>query len=309
MKHLFSLSFLIVFLVSCSPKKNKEIHYDTPLSGRISICSDESFKPVLDEQIKMYQISYPGTNIDVTYKPEFDCIRDFFLDSSVRMVVVSRPFTRKEEKFLSDSLHYIPGCQPVASDAVTLVINQKNSDSLFTLEQLRNDLLGKGNKEKLFVFDGLRSTSTVRYIRDSILKGANYDTSVVKAVRGNEEVLNYVSTHENAVGMVGISWIGNKEDSTQVKLLKTLKIGYVRCDICEGKPFVKPMQESMLTHRYPLVRKLYYMIKENYTGLGTGFTSFLKFERGQLIFRRSYLGPIMDLDIRAVQVNERIPEN
>ena len=109
--------------------------------------------------------------------------------------------------------------------------------------------------------------------------------------------------------MVGISWIGNKEDSAQVKLLKTLKIGYVRCDICEGKPFVKPMQESMLTHRYPLVRKLYYMIKENYTGLGTGFTSFLKFERGQLIFRRSYLGPIMDLDIRAVQVNERIPEN
>jgi phosphate transport system substrate-binding protein len=51
------------------------------------------------------------------------------------------------------------------------------------------------------------------------------------------------------------------------------------------------------------------MIHENYTGLGTGFTSFLKFERGQLIFRRAYLGPVMDLDIRNVQVNERIPEN
>ena len=159
------------------------------------------------------------------------------------------------------------------------------------------------------MFDGLNATSTVRFIKDSILNGENYDTSVVKAAKNSKEVIEYISNHENAVGLVGFSWIGNPEDSAQVAALKKIKMGYVKCDLCEGKPYVKPMQQNMLTLRYPLVRKLYYIIKENYTGLGSGFVSFLKYERGQLIFRRSYLGPIMDLEIRNVQINQSLPKN
>jgi phosphate transport system substrate-binding protein len=47
-------------------------------------------------------------------------------------------------------------------------------------------------------------------------------------------------------------------------------------------------------------------VKENYSGLGSGFAEFLNYERGQLIFRRAYLGPIMDFDIRQVKVNEKL---
>jgi len=51
---------------------------------------------------------------------------------------------------------------------------------------------------------------------------------------------------------------------------------------------------------------LYYVIKENYFGLGSGFANFMKYERGQLIFRRSYLGPVMDFDIRRVKINQKL---
>jgi len=37
------------------------------------------------------------------------------------------------------------------------------------------------------------------------------------------------------------------------------------------------------------------VLKENYTGLGTGFTNFLSLERGQLVFRRSYLVPAKNI--------------
>ena len=70
-----------------------------------------------------------------------------------------------------------------------------------------------------------------------------------------------------------------------------------------------PTQETILNRRYPLVRGLYYAIKENYTGLGSGFVSFLKYERGQLIFRRAYLGPTMGFVIRNVNLNEKLPNN
>jgi phosphate transport system substrate-binding protein len=309
MRYLVTLLLVSFFMMTGCDSHEKKAQFDTPLSGTIRISVDETFKPVIEEQIKMYELSYPGTKIIADYKPEIDCIRDFFSDSAVRLVLVSRALTRKEEKYLADSLHYIPGCQPVASDAVALVIHKASTDSLFTIKGLQDALSGKENSGKVFVFDGLNATSTVRYIRDSIMKGEIFDTSMVKAVRSSKEVLEYVAEHENSVGFTGVSWIGNKEDSSQRRMLEKVKLAYVRCELCEGKPYVKPMQESMLTRRYPLVRKLYYMIHENYTGLGTGFTSFLKFERGQLIFRRAYLGPVMDLDIRNVQVNERIPEN
>ncbi len=69
----------------------------------------------------------------------------------------------------------------------------------------------------------------VRFITDSILQGKKFDTSVVKAAK-SREVIDYVSTEENAIGLVGISWIGNPEDTAQVNMLKKVKIAYVECD-------------------------------------------------------------------------------
>jgi phosphate transport system substrate-binding protein len=293
---------IIPLTISCHSKNSRVVQTDNPENGTIFISVDESFRPVIEEQIKMYEASYPNTHIVASYKSEADCFRDFFRDSLNRLIIVGRGLNRNEEKFMIDSLNYNPACNAVASDAVAIIVNKRSLDTLYTLASLKN-LLQAGNSErKTFVFDGLNATSTVRFIKDSILKGGAYDTTVVKATKNSEELLAYVGSHENAIGLVGISWIGNPEVEKQLKLLDSVKIAYVRCDLCQDSPYVKPVQQSMISRRYPLVRSLYYILKENYTGLGTGFTSFLKFERGQLIFRRSYLGPVMDFDIRAVKI-------
>lgn len=305
--HISFLFLISAFLSNC---KNNDIgKSDTPENGTIYISVDESFKPVIEEQIKMYESSFPNSHIIAKYKSEVDCFRDFFRDSSNRLIIVGRGLNSKEEHFMIDSLGYNPGCNEVASDAVTIIINYKNKDSLFTLASLKDQLQGKINRNIISVFDGTNATGTVRFIRDSVLKKETYDTSVVKALKNSREVIEFVSSHENSMGFVGISWIGNPEDSDQTKQLKYVKMAYVRNDICEGKPFVKPMQQSLITRRYPLVRPLYYIIKENYEGLGTGFTSFLKFERGQLIFKRAYLGTKMDFNTRNVQINQPAKKN
>ncbi len=302
-----NLAFIVSFLLySCDTKVEKGPG-DTPRSGTIHISVDESFAPVIDQQVAQYKRLYPGANIIVDYKPEASAFKDLFYDTATRMVIVTKPLTKKEERFLSDSLGYRATFSKIASDAIALIVNIKNNDSLFTIKRLQDQLLGKINKNQKIVFDGLSATSAVRYITDSILKGQAFDTSVVKAAKNSEEVINYIASDENAIGIVGISWVGNPEDPAQVKMLEKIKIAYVQCDDCEGKPFVKPMQESIATRRYPLVRSLYYVLKENFSGLGTGFSSFLKYEQGQLIFRRSYLRPVMNFDVRNVKVNESLP--
>lgn len=309
-----NLAILIIFFLgtlfsSCNDAKKQKPLSDTPTSGNIYISVDESFRPVIEEQIRMYETSYPGTKIIASYKSEADCFRDFFRDSTNRLIIVGRGLNRREEKFMMDSVHYNPGWNAVASDAIALVLNKQSNDTLFDIGSLKDLLTGKVKSNKQFVFDGLNATSTVRFIRDSVLKGNAFDTTLVRAVKSSQEVLDFVASNPNAVGFVGISWIGNPEDSTHVRLLQKVKLAYVRCDLCEDKPYVKPVQQTISTRRYPLVRPLCYIIKENFSGLGTGFISFLKFERGQLIFRRAYLGPVMDFEVRNVKINERLTEN
>lgn len=307
-KFLVFVFITALVFVSCKPKKNNYL-YDTTYTGTINISVDESFKPVIEEQIKMYEESYPGANIIAHYKPEADCIRDLLKDTATRTIIITRAISPQEEKFLRDSLKYSPGCNMVATDAVTLVVNSASTDTLFTLKRLQDQLTGKINRQQTVVFDGLNATSTVRFITDSVLKGSKFDTSVVKAARSSKEVLEYVANNENAIGLVGINWIGNPEEPEQVAMLKKVKLAYVECLACDSTPFVKPMQASILTRRYPLVRGLYYINKENYHGLGSGFVNFLKNERGQLIFRRAYLGPTMELGVRKLKLNQKIPEN
>ena len=298
----------INLITGCSPKKQVTAT-DSPLHGSINISVDESFKPVIDEQVEVYEGTHPGTKINVHYKPEAECIKDLINDSATRMIVVTRGLNAKESKYFEDSMNYVPKWDMVATDAIAIVVNINSTDTIFTVKKLADQLSGKLGKKQQVVFDGLTATSTIRFAIDSILKGKSFDTAVVRGVKNSQAVLDYVASDVNAIGLVGISWIGNPEDTAEVNMLKKVKLAYVECGICPDSPYVKPSQLSILTQRYPLVRGLYYVLKENYTGLGSGFVDFMQYERGQLIFKRAYLGSSkMGFAIRNVKINENLPK-
>jgi phosphate transport system substrate-binding protein len=188
----------------------------------------------------------------------------------------------------------------VAFDAIAVIINQGNPRETFTHQQLQ-ELLEGNNKEGLYgVFDGKKATSTIRYAFDSILRGKKAGGNILAAA-DSKGVIDFVSDNPNAVGFVGISWIGNPEDTLQRKYLQKVKIAAIQCDTCRDQPFVLPDQKSIYNSRYTLLRPLIYILKENYTGLGRGFANFMELERGQLIFRRAYLYPAhMPFEIREI---------
>lgn len=293
----------------CKTKVDSSIT-DSPTSGTINISVDESFKPVIEELIKVYEGSYPNANIIAHYKPEAECIKDILRDSATRMVIITRGLTSKESRYFEDSLNFVPNSSKVAVDAIAVIVNANSKDTVFSINRLQQQLSGAMGYKQQIIFDGLNATSTIRFAMDSILKGKKFDTGVVRAVKSSHEVLEYVAENENAIGMVGISWIGNPEDTAQLTMLKKVKMSYVKCETCSDSPYVKPSQFSIMSKRYPLVRGLYYVLKENYNGLGSGFVNFMKYERGQLIFRRAYLWPgIIDFNIRTVKLNEKLEKD
>ena len=196
-----------------------------------------------------------------------------------------------------------PGSSKIANDGLAIIVNNNTADSLFTMEKIKGILSGTTGDKQNAVFDGLEGSSGFRYAKDSILKGDKMDMSRVFGEKSSEDVIKYVEKNKNVIGFVGVSWIGNAEDTTQLSFLNRVKIASIQCN-CPEKSYVKPYQANIMTRRYPMVRGLYYITKQNYSGLATGFANFLDSERGQLIFRRAYLGPgKMNFSIRSTTTN------
>lgn len=282
--------FLTVSFISCGSGDNAQrMDIDRGDSGVIHISVDESFRPVIDSEIQVYEALHAKTRIIAEYKPEAECLKDLQNDST-RMIIITRPLTSEEERFYKQKLSYYPHSGIVAFDAVAVVVNRQSPDSIMYQADLRSIMDGSIGGNKKIIFDGVSGSSVFQYVQDSVLRGKTLDTARVFGVNGSEEVLKRVENDKNLIGLIGVSWIGNPEDTTQLSFLQRVRIAALNCR-CPEKTFVKPYQYNILTLRYPYVRGVYYILKENYSGLGSAFANFLESERGQLIFKRAYLGP------------------
>ena len=247
---------------------------------------------------------YPDTKIIVHYKPEAECLRDL-MDSSIRMVIATRGYSVQEQKMIIDSTGTDPQEMVVARDLVAVIVHPSSKDTFFSMPELKELLTGKSLENLIPVFDGTSATSTVRFMIDSVLKGDSLGKNVV-AARNSRDVIDYVSRVPGAVGFLGFSWIGSLDDTSQVTARKKVRIAYVESTDSAGA-YVQPSQFFIYTKTYPLVRDLVYVLKERHLGLGHAFARFLEEEKGQLIFRRSYLMPVIKPHyIRDTKINEKI---
>lgn len=288
-------------LAGCGGNGNKTPQ-ETPKFGTINISVDESFAPVIDSQIKVFESSWPDVKIIPHYKAESQCLRDLSTDST-RMVLVTRGLTPEEIQFYRDSFHLKPTFGPLCYDAIAIIVNNHSKDSIFEIKDLQDMLIGTDTRHQP-VMDGVSATSTVRYAIDSILKGRPLGKNVT-AARSSEGVIDYVAANEHAVGFIGVSWIGDQKDPKELSFLKRVNIAAVRCVSCGGETYVKPYQANIALKRYPLIRSLFYILKENFSGVGNNFVNFLQYERGQLIFREAYLWPTqMSFDVQDAQISQ-----
>ncbi len=301
-----SFIFIVTMLVSvigCKSFKEQEDELpDNRRRGTIYVSADESFKPIIDEHVKVYESNYPGTKINVDYKPEAECLKDMLIDS-IRLVITTRTYHQDEKDFIVDSLRKSPRSMVVARDAIAVIVHPDSPDTLFTMSEIREILTGRYKKKLIPVFDGVKATSTVRFVIDSVLRGDSL-TPEAMAARSSEGVIDYVAKTPGVIGFIGVSWIGNPEDSSHLSFLKKVKVASLEStDIPDA--YVKAYQANIYIKRYPMVRDLVYILKENHKGLGNGFANFMSGEIGQMIFRRAYLAPAQkNFGIRPIRLNE-----
>ncbi len=94
--------FAVAELLFSGCHSGPRIPVETPTSGTIHISVDESFKPVIDSELKVFESSFPDAHVLVDYKSETACLRDLYNDST-RMIIITRGLSLPEEHYFNDT--------------------------------------------------------------------------------------------------------------------------------------------------------------------------------------------------------------
>jgi phosphate transport system substrate-binding protein len=173
---LFVLVITMIGMNGCQSSNNKTL--TTPTTGHIRISADETFKPVLDAEIQVFEALYPYADIEVVYKTETEALNDLLKDST-NLIISSRKLQKPETEYFN-AKNLFPKELSIAKDGIALIVNRENTDTLLNLETIKGILTGKINNWKQInpksslgnlrmVFDN-KNSSTVRFIIDSLCK-------------------------------------------------------------------------------------------------------------------------------------------
>ena len=280
----------------------------------MTFVSDESFSPIIEEAREVFEHTYPKATIKPIYTNELDGI-NMLMERKVWLTVASKRLRESQIKNLKDR-KYVARCIPIAYDGLALIVNNENPDTCISIKDIKRVLVGEVTKwsevypnSKLedfdVVFDNAKS-STVHFCIDSILGGKPINSPKVEAVKKSAEVINYVSSHKNAIGIIGSNWLNDARDSTNVTFKKNIRVVSVsRLDEATPMNSWKPYQFYIYNGNYPLVRTIYAICTDPRQGLPWGFCNFLQSPIGQKIFFKAGLLPARgNMAVREVVVSD-----
>lgn len=305
MKRVMPLPFAVFatlfFFSSCSSCQDKEQTgerkvKETITSGVINISCDESFEPIMEQEIMVFEAAYPKASIIPYYVSETEAL-NMLLQDSVRLAVATRPLTAKEEASFKSRQLRVRTVQ-IALDAIAFIVNKNNKHDVISVDDLSKIMTGEVTRwnqiysgsslgEIKFVFDN-QGSSSMRYAIDSLCQGKPLYKGLF-ARKSNQAVIDYVAQTPNAIGVIGASWIGNKADTTNTSFTDVVKVMAVRK--APGFDPYKPYQYYIATGDYPLTRPIYMITTDPRNGLPTGFIKFVSSQRGQLIIFKTGIVP------------------
>ncbi len=286
-------------LLACNQKAGQQ-EANTPSSGEVKLSVDETLYPLLDAEKTIFENLNPKARVVIKYTSETEALKDL-VEQTVPVIVVGRQLTEEEKNYI-DKKNMVPRYTKIATDAVVAIVNPNNRDTALLFSKLLQIVKGEAKTWKAvnpssslgnidLVFDS-QNSGTVSYILNLTQQTALPQNAY--ATKSNEETLNYVATHPNAIGIIGWSWLSDSDDPITQKFEKLIRIVALTARATDGneiKTFYKPYQGSLSDGSYPLAREVYIINCEGRSGLGTGFSSYIASQPGQRILLKAGVLP------------------
>ncbi len=296
-----ALIVLALGLAACSEQRKISTTY-----GSVSIECDESVAPVLQLGVDDFQRSYKEASVAMRSVEDREAIANF-LNDSVELIVSAREFNPGEKDFVK-KLRVELQEYKIALDAIAVIAHKDREPKHLRLTELDSIFSGalirwpgqRGNNVIDIVIGGVNS-STNEVFRETILKGKAFSLSATP-MSSTEKLVEYVHTHQNAIGIAGVSWLKGRDEQLTVYGLGDPNS---RPDSTQpvGK-YYAPVQAHVHRHYYPLWRTVYVYNRSIHKDVGFGFIAYLSSAQGQKVFLNNGLVPVT-MPVRLVDITSQ----
>ncbi len=197
----------------------------------------------------------------------------------------SRPMKQAEKEKLRDRFNTLGVEIPVARDGLAIYLNETNSISELTLQQLKEIYTGNvtnwkdvgGPDAKILLYGRENNSGTYVYFKDNVLKGADYAPQT-QTLPGTAAVVNAVAKDKYGVGYGGTAYG------------KGIKFVKVKSDAKSAG--YEPTLENVKSGKYPISRYLFWYVRNKPSGDIKKLVDFVLSEQGQEIVTKVGYFPV-----------------
>jgi phosphate transport system substrate-binding protein len=272
--------FLVMAITGCSDK-DQDNKPSSPTMGNLVIGIDESLRPVTDPELSTFSVFYPNAHITPLYLPEKEVVEKL-LSNEIQVGIICRDLYDEEAEVIKTNYQHTLQAFKLADDEIVAAVSSSNPVNKISYDDVKKILSGEitdwrqmdsAFKEELPVVVVMTASSSInRYFYQ--INGSSVPIKSY-ALGNTNEVIDYVKNNVAAIGILGASWFYQKGNK-----YSDLKVLPLRKEIPETDNSTEA-----------LYREVYGITHEPFTGLGTGFISFLASQKGQLILEKAGMIP------------------
>lgn len=295
------ICIICVSILGCIGEKT-----ELPTQGSIIIVASETVMPMIRQQEEKFESLYPNAQLSVISAPTREAITRIFNDT-IKFIVSSRPLNSEErEVAMREQIDFKE--YKIAIDGIAIVVNSENAVSRLRTTQLDSILRGSviywdevgGKRSSIDVYLPDQNTGEFEVVGMKILGGERYTDRAI-TVASSSEMIREVIENPDAIGIVGVNWLGDKNE--KIKVLE-LSDPFAPDSLQIKGQYFAPFQAHLYRGYYPLACEVYIYSRIDMYSVGSGFISFITSAPGQKIVLNNGMVPVT-MPIRLVELTNR----
>ena len=278
---IFSTSLLLVFLFACDTPLTNKSEYE----GTATFVAEKNIQPYIETLLVAYSGFAPKEHYTPKFEREIDVINTFLADKS-NLVFMSRDLDESELAHFK-KMKYTIRTEKIILGAIALV-SPMGEDSTYTEDEVYKMMLSNDENSPKILFDDVQSAN-FNYFYDRLKKQGKKFGSRVKCLHGNQEVIDYMKTHKNCIGVIGYNWISDIDDKEVVANMENVQL--LQISKKSTKNYVIPTMYYVYEKQYPFTHFWYAHYHGSKKGLEAGLLNYVINQKGQLLAKKSGLQP------------------